>query len=118
MVGYVTDGTYSGTAAEYKAAWKAVASSCQPTIKMFYSPNIANLDAYEEWAPDEASTVDYVGVDYYPQGADELSASSYANKMQAFHDKYTGKDGASSLSPSSFSVCPSCLGRTRAGGLG
>lgn len=91
---YVTDGTYSGTASEYKAAWKAVAASCQPTIKMFYSPNIANVDAYEEWAPDDASTVDYVGVDYYPRSSDELSASSYAEKMQAFHDKYTGKDDA------------------------
>jgi hypothetical protein len=37
---YQTDGTYSGTASDFKAGWAAVAGACKtiaPDVKMFFT---------------------------------------------------------------------------------
>ncbi|RXK38634.1 hypothetical protein M231_04140 [Tremella mesenterica] len=92
-VGYDSQGagwTYTGTPEEYKTAWKSMAEECQPDIKMFYSPNIANIQAYKDWIPTDPKTVDYIGVDYYPSDSGSLTSDDYAGKMQEFHDDFTG----------------------------
>jgi hypothetical protein len=64
---YLTDGTYSGTIDDFKEGWSVVASTCKtiaPDVKMWYTPNVASLDVYDEYFPDDASTVDLIGVDW------------------------------------------------------
>lgn len=87
---YQTDGTYTGTASDFKAGWDAVAKACAsiaPDVKMFFTPNIADLSTYETFFPDDPSTVHVIGVDYYPNQGTDLG-SSFASAMQGFHDKY------------------------------
>jgi len=88
---YQTDGTYTGTATDFKEGWDTVAKACKqiaPTVQMFFTPNVASLDQYEEYFPDDISTVDLIGIDYYPQSLGS-SAGSFVSIMKPFHDKYT-----------------------------
>lgn len=85
---YQTDGTYQGTADDFKKGWAAVAAavkSIAPEVQMWWTPNVASAENYAQYEPDDLSTVDLVGVDYYPK---ELSGSDFVDTMQAFHDKY------------------------------
>ncbi|KAG0147434.1 hypothetical protein CROQUDRAFT_715091 [Cronartium quercuum f. sp. fusiforme G11] len=85
---YQTDGTYQGTADDFKKGWAAVAAavkSIAPEVQMWWTPNVASAENYAQYEPGDLSTVDLVGVDYYPK---ELSGSDFVDTMQAFHDKY------------------------------
>lgn len=81
---YQTDGTYTGTASDFKAGWATVANACKSNskVKMFFTPNIANLDQYKQYFPDDPSTVDLIGIDYYPQDP----SASFLDAMQPFYD--------------------------------
>jgi len=84
---YQTDGTYTGGVAEFKAGWAAVAAACKqiaPDVKMFFTPNSADIGTYEEFMPDP-STVDYIGVDHYP---DQGDISDAVDAYKPFHDAY------------------------------
>ncbi|KAK4703817.1 hypothetical protein P7C70_g2397, partial [Phenoliferia sp. Uapishka_3] len=85
---YQTDGTYTGNAADFKAGWAAVAAACKsiaPEVKMWFTPNVADLAQYDEYYPDDPSTVDIIGIDWYPSDA----TTSFVDGVQPFHDKYT-----------------------------
>ncbi|KAK4702132.1 chloride channel 3/4/5, partial [Phenoliferia sp. Uapishka_3] len=85
---YQTDGTYTGNAADFKAGWAAVAAACKyiaPEVKMWFTPNVAEDWQYDEYFPDDHSTVDLIGIDWYPQDA----GTSFVDGVQSFHDKYT-----------------------------
>ena len=58
---------------------------------MFFTPNVASLDQYEEYFPDDPSTVDLIGIDYYPQSLGS-SGGSFVSIMKPFHDKYTNSN--------------------------
>jgi len=84
---YQTDGTYSGGASDFKEGWATVAAACKsiaPSVKMFFTPNVASLSVYEEFFPSDPSTVDLIGVDYYPGEGNE----DFLGVMQGFHDQY------------------------------
>lgn len=86
---YQTDGTYSGDAADFKAGWAAVASACKefaPQVKMWWTPNVASDSNYAQYEPEDMSTVDLVGVDYYPKSLS--TGSEFTTTMKSFHDKY------------------------------
>lgn len=83
---YQTDGTYQGSASDFKAGWAAVSAAMDqyaPDVKMFFTPNVASESQYEQYYPTEGR-VDIIGIDYYPS-----KAGSFVSTMQAFHDKYT-----------------------------
>jgi hypothetical protein len=43
---YQTDGTYQGDVNDFKAGWSAVANACKsiaPEVKMFFTPNMADI---------------------------------------------------------------------------
>eukprot|EP00918_Siedleckia_nematoides_P006502 GHVU01014159.1.p1 GENE.GHVU01014159.1~~GHVU01014159.1.p1 ORF type:complete len:440 (+),score=36.12 GHVU01014159.1:333-1652(+) len=84
---YQTDGTYQGTADDFKKGWAAVSAavkSIAPQVKMWWTPNVASAESYAQYEPD-LSTVDLVGIDYYPK---QLTGSDFINTMKAFHDQY------------------------------
>ncbi|OAV93940.1 hypothetical protein PTTG_08591 [Puccinia triticina 1-1 BBBD Race 1] len=86
---YQTDGTYVGNAADFKAGWAAVAAACKsiaPDVKMWWSPNISTAENYAEYAPDDMSTVDLVGIDFYPKSLQ--TGKEFLDTMKEFHDKY------------------------------
>jgi hypothetical protein len=86
---YQTDGTYVGTAADFKAGWAAVAAACKsiaPDVKMWWTPNVASADNYAEYAPDDMSTVNLVGIDFYPKSLQ--TGKEFLDTMKPFHDKY------------------------------
>lgn len=85
---YQTDGTYQGTAADFKAGWAAVADAIKkiaPSVKMWWTPNVSSAEDYKKYEPDDLSTVDLVGIDYYPK---KLTGNDFIQAMQSFHDKY------------------------------
>jgi len=85
---YQTDGTYQGTAADFKAGWAAVSAAVKqiaPSVKMFWTPNVSSDADYARYEPDDMASVDLVGIDYYPK---QLSGNDFLNTMQSFHDKY------------------------------
>ncbi|KNZ48033.1 hypothetical protein VP01_595g4 [Puccinia sorghi] len=85
---YQTDGTYQGTAEDFKAGWAAVSAAIKqiaPSVKMFWTPNVSSEDDYARYEPDDMTTVDFVGIDYYPK---KLSGNDFLDNMQNFHDKY------------------------------
>ncbi|EST07085.1 Glycoside hydrolase, catalytic domain protein [Kalmanozyma brasiliensis GHG001] len=94
---YVTTGEYApGTdmgVSAFKTAWAQVSAACQsiaPAVKMWYCPNAANLTVYEKYLPDNFnSTVQMIGVDYYPPTTDAATASNYIQTVKPFHDKYS-----------------------------
>ncbi|GAA5936615.1 hypothetical protein JCM1841_004628 [Sporobolomyces salmonicolor] len=106
---YQTDGTYQGTAADFKEGWATVAAACKqyaPTVKMWFTPNVASLSEYEEYYPDDPSTVDIIGVDWYPMATSDFDFAYGSANMQAFHDKYTSADGTK------FAIGETGLGET------
>ncbi|GAA6046941.1 hypothetical protein JCM3770_003440 [Rhodotorula araucariae] len=94
---YQTDGTYQGDVNDFKEGWDVVAKACReiaPEVKMWYTPNSASLDEYDEYFPDDASTVHLIGVDWYPKQASNFDfANGSGGNMKAFHDKYTSSSG-------------------------
>ena len=93
---YQTDGTYEGDADDFKEGWATVAAACQDLrsagkLKMFFTPNVASLSEYEEYFPDDISTVDIIGIDYYPS-TNSPSSTAFVDAMQGFHDKYCSDD--------------------------
>ncbi|KNE99639.1 hypothetical protein PSTT_12754 [Puccinia striiformis] len=86
---YQTDGTYVGNAADFKAGWAAVAAACKsiaPEVKMWWTPNVASMASYAQYAPDDMTTVDLVGIDFYPKSLS--TGKEFINTMKAFHDQY------------------------------
>ncbi|PLW27215.1 hypothetical protein PCANC_00141 [Puccinia coronata f. sp. avenae] len=86
---YQTDGTYAGTAADFKEGWATVSAACKsiaPNMKMWWSPNVASVASYAAYAPDDMSTVNLVGIDFYPKNLS--TGKEFVDTMQAFHDKY------------------------------
>ncbi|ORY88638.1 glycoside hydrolase superfamily [Leucosporidium creatinivorum] len=84
---YQSDGTYSGGVDEFKKGWAAVSAAVADNdmVKMFYTPNVAaSLDDYVRYFPDDLSTVQYIGIDYYPKSSSE----SFVEHMKPFYDKY------------------------------
>lgn len=75
---YQQDGTYQGGVSDFKEGWDVVAKACRqiaPKVKMWYTPNVASLDQYDQYFPDDASTVDLIGVDWYPKQTDNFGSS-------------------------------------------
>jgi len=90
---YQKDGTYQGTVDDFKEGWDVVAKACRsiaPEVKMFFTPNVASLDEYQKFYPDDHSTVDLIGIDYYPK---QTSGNSFVDVMKPFHDAYTSENG-------------------------
>ncbi|GAA5970392.1 hypothetical protein JCM11641_001691 [Rhodosporidiobolus odoratus] len=84
---YISDGTYQGSVDDFKAAWAEVAAAVADNdmVKMFFTPNVAgSLDDYVKWMPADTTTIDYLGVDYYPRSSSE----SFVDHMQPLYDKY------------------------------
>ncbi|GAA5872753.1 hypothetical protein JCM3774_005051 [Rhodotorula dairenensis] len=84
---YTTDGTYQGGVDDFKAAWAVVAKAVADNdkVKMFFTPNVAaKLEDYVHWYPDDPTTVDYLGIDYYPRSASE----SFLDHVQPLYNKY------------------------------
>jgi len=81
---YQTDGTYTGTASDFKAGWATVANACKSNsmVDMWFTPNIANMQQYQEYFPSDPTTVDACGIDYYPQDA----GASFTDAMQDFYN--------------------------------
>ncbi|GAA5891140.1 hypothetical protein JCM8208_002516 [Rhodotorula glutinis] len=93
---YQADGTYQGDVNDFKEGWDVVAKACRsiaPEVKMWYTPNVASLDEYDEFFPDDASTVDLIGVDWYPKQTSDFDFATGSGNMKAFHDKYTSGNG-------------------------
>lgn len=94
---YVTTGEYAPMndmgVSEFKTAWAQVSAACKtiaPSVKMFYCPNAANLEVYEQYMPDNFnSTVQMIGVDYYPPTNNLATAANYIQTVKPFHDKYS-----------------------------
>ncbi len=94
---YVTTGEYAPVndmgVSEFKTAWAQVSAACKtiaPSVKMWYCPNAANLTVYEKYLPDNFnSTVQMIGVDYYPPSNDLATAANYIQTVKPFHDKYS-----------------------------
>jgi hypothetical protein len=104
---YQTDGTYQGNAEDFKAGWAAVASACKrisPSTQMFFTPNVANLDEYKRFIPDDTSTIDLygfrrscsltldrsylpsAGIDFYPKSVGD---TTFVDTMKPLHDLLT-----------------------------
>lgn len=94
---YVTTGEYAPGndmgVSEFKTAWAQVSAACKsiaPAVKMWYCPNAANLTVYETYLPDNFnSTVQMIGVDYYPPSNALATAPNYIQTVKPFHDKYS-----------------------------
>ncbi|MBW0473277.1 hypothetical protein O181_012992 [Austropuccinia psidii MF-1] len=85
---YQKDGTYEGTASDFKAGWASVSQAVKniaPDVKMFWSPNVSTPEDYAAYEPDDMATVDLVGIDFYPK---KLTGNDFLDTMKAFHDKY------------------------------
>lgn len=77
---YQTDGTYQGDADDFKAGWAAVADAvaANPSVYMFFTPNIASLEQYQQFFPDDASTVHIIGIGELQRMSRHPSAESRA----------------------------------------
>lgn len=87
---YAEDGTYQGGVSDFKEGWAVVAAAIRehaPTVKMWFTPNVAPLAQYDEYFPDDPSTVDLIGIDYYPKVGDK----TFLATMKPFHDKYASE---------------------------
>ena len=51
------------------------------------------MRADDEFFPDDASTVDLIGVDWYPKQTSDFDFATGSGNMKAFHDKYTSGNG-------------------------
>lgn len=83
---YATDGTYSGSASDFKKAWANIASAVKSNskVKMYWSPNIADASSLAQWWPEDDSTVDVVGLDAYKTKDADTFDSFYKSFYQAF----------------------------------
>ncbi|GAA5956920.1 hypothetical protein JCM10213_003043, partial [Rhodosporidiobolus nylandii] len=93
---YQSDGTYQGTVDDFKEGWAVVAKACKeiaPEVKMWYTPNVASVDEYDKYFPDDPSTVDLIGVDWYPKQTSDFDFAYGAGNMKAFHDRYCNDNG-------------------------
>lgn len=59
---------------------------------MWYTPNIADESQYDEYYPDDPSTVDLVGIDYYPKETSGFDGM-FVKAMKGLHDKYCSENG-------------------------
>ncbi|TNY22241.1 glycoside hydrolase superfamily [Rhodotorula diobovata] len=84
---YLTDGTYQGMVDDFKAAWSVVAAAVadNPLVRMFFTPNVAgNFSTYEDFFPDDPSTVHYLSIDYYPKTPNDR----FLAQVQEMYDKW------------------------------
>ncbi|GAA5946970.1 hypothetical protein JCM10213_002917 [Rhodosporidiobolus nylandii] len=89
---YQTDGTYQGNVNDFKLGWAVMAKARKdlaPEVKMWFTPNFANLQVYDKFYPDDPNTVDLIGVDWYPHQLDNFDFAYGPCDMKKFHDKYT-----------------------------
>ncbi|KAJ3826858.1 glycoside hydrolase family 26 protein [Lentinula raphanica] len=86
---YISSGTYHGNVDSYQTAWANIAEAVKdnPKIKMFWCPNWADASSLEQWFPKDASTVDIVGMDAYPQ-----SQQSFDDVYGSFYDAFAKKN--------------------------
>ncbi|PWN51401.1 hypothetical protein IE53DRAFT_378985 [Violaceomyces palustris] len=92
---YVTTGEYASGqdqgVSEFIVAFEQVAKACKdiaPSVKMWYSPNAADLTVYEKYLPN-MSMVSIIGVDFYPEEPYSATAQYFIDTLKPFHDKYT-----------------------------
>lgn len=74
----------STAVADFQEAFYQVSLACQeiaPLVKLVYCPSVAGLSEYETWAPN-ASTYDYVAVDYYPANATAATVKSVSVSLK------------------------------------
>ncbi|GAA5823087.1 hypothetical protein JCM11251_007481 [Rhodosporidiobolus azoricus] len=93
---YQQDGTYQGGVDDFKEGWAVVAKACAeiaPEVKMWYTPNVASVDQYDEYFPDDVSTVHLIGVDWYPKQSSDFDFATGSGNMKAFHDRYCSENG-------------------------
>ena len=121
---YVTDGTYTGTPAEFVTAWGAVSDAVKdnPNVHMYWSPNSGDAASLKStWYPTQGS-VDIVGIDIYPKNQEDFS-SVYGDFCDTFSDLpfVVGETGASDASSKIYwlqqlsgaaarTACPNYLG--------
>lgn len=121
---YVTDGTYTGTSAEFQTAWAAVSGAVanNPNVFMYWSPNSGDAQSLKStWYP-TSGAVDVVGIDIYPKSQESFS-SVYSDFCQTFPDLpfVIGETGASDSSTKTYwleqlsgaaalTACPKYLG--------
>lgn len=94
---YVENGEYDrgddDGVSGFKEAFGVVSQTCKSlssSIKMWYCPNAADLTVYEKYLPDSFnSTVDIIGIDFYPETEEASTAKNFIETLQPFHDKYT-----------------------------
>lgn len=61
----IEDGTYQGGVSDFKEGWAVVAAAVRehaPSVKMWFTPNVRSLEQYDEYYPDDPSTVDIIGM--------------------------------------------------------
>ena len=58
----------------------------------FSANSVADLATYEEYFPDDISTVQVIGVDMYPKSSSGLT-TAFTEAMQGFHDQYCSDSG-------------------------
>lgn len=85
---YQQDGTYSGGVEDFQTGWRVLSAAIEeyaPETKMWWSPNVASMDAYKKYYP-KAGRVDLVGFDFYPKNSGDMNFLQHA---KAFHDEFT-----------------------------
>ncbi|MBW0487119.1 hypothetical protein O181_026834 [Austropuccinia psidii MF-1] len=90
---YQTVGPYTGTPEDFKEGWDVVAEACRliaPTVKMWWSPNVASAENYAQYTPRNMSTVHLVGVDFYPKTPE--AGAPFIETMKNFHDTYAAPE--------------------------
>jgi len=78
---------YLGGPSDVKEGWAVVAAARDqyaPDVKLYWSPNAGSQDQIEQYAPDDKSTIDMVGIDYYPGDVGSANLDGY----QWLHDNY------------------------------
>lgn len=71
---------YAGGPENIKEAWAVVAAAVKeicPEVKMYWSPNAGSQSEIEQYAPEDTSTIDVVGIDWYPDSPDQTLSGSY-----------------------------------------
>ncbi|GAA6013640.1 hypothetical protein JCM10207_004799 [Rhodosporidiobolus poonsookiae] len=96
---YQRDGTYQGTVDDFKLGWAVMAKArddLAPNVKMWFTPNMAHIDdqtprslvEYDRYYPEDPSTVDVIGIDWYPHKTSGFDFANGEADMKPFHDKY------------------------------
>lgn len=95
---YQFHGECPGTAEDFKLGWEVLAKAIKdiaPEVKMWWCPNLAHNEAnpmseYKKYQPRDMSTVDLVGIDFYPRSHEEQGR--FLDIMLPFYKEYV-KDG-------------------------